>query len=676
MNRVPSVGLQRSAVFASVVISLIAGFMFYQSQDEKIPFGSHSFLTVGGFGNGVSKGDAARILAQTARDTHVNLTKVAVDPQSSLGDRLLLTFVGDRRTFEQNWPAGVYPSFSKSIATRLANPDEVDVIDLRGAYASDAPELRLTAVSAALTRAGVLSRVERVSTLQPVYALLRSPLMPSLLGMLAALVVVIAYSVTHRQKIYAVKSLTGQSDARIFLHEVGVLAVTFAGSMAIASLPGVAALWFYNHLQQFTSFLRVEILILGLHAAIILVILAFAFVGSRGTDIAGALKGRRPLRNLAVFSVIAQSISFILIFVVASVTVQLIIDARSDHDSAEEWRSARDYVTVSFAARTEQDFQAEMRGFGQLARGSENDGELILAYQPPAPVGGSHGVGPYEGNSLIVNPRFLHEQSIVSVSGQTIEADHLKPGEVMLLIPQQREGDIDSIAGQYKDWVEFQRSQSGEASAGAITVTALVTKPGQRIFNYGGTYSRPQISQMDPVVAVISTAAGTLYDNFLISAASTGNVLFTDPTRLQAQIASSGLATEISSVDRASEQALDLLTQKDAKLRAYFFVLFFALLVLLFSNSILASVYCDRFKQVVFQKFMHGFSFIRTHIVFVTASLIWTLLLVIGSEALFHIEVGIAWAVATIVLLANLACEIAFTHLFQRRFRGDFVKRY
>lgn len=676
MNRLLSVGLLRSAVFASLALSLIACFLFYESQDEKIPYGSHSFVSITGIDDGLSKTEATDVIMQTVRDFKVNLTKVTVDPESVNGDRLLIAFVGDERAFHQNWPDGDYPSFSGSLETRVAYPRDLGITDLRGGYASDAAEVRLAAVASALTQAGVLTQIEHVSTAQLFSSMIGSPLMPALFGMLAALVVVIAYSVTHRQKIYAIKGLHGQADVRILVHEIGRLAADFGASIAVLGAIGIAFLGFYNQFHQAGPFLGLVLQVLGIHGAILISIQLFAFVGSRTDDIVGVIKGRRPLRNLAVFSVIAQSISFILVFLVASITVQLVADTRSDREFAAKWQAASDYVTVSFTARTEEEFQSAMPRFGNVVRDSDTEGTVVLAYQPPVPIGQSEGYGPYNGNSLVVNSRYLREQTVLGNKGERILPDEVHAGQILLLVPEQLESQLGAITSEYLAWAQFEREigDSASDSYSDIDVSTVVTESGQELFNYGGTFARPQISQQDPVVAVVSMTPGMLSDSFLISAASTGNILFADPENLNQQITTSEL--DIASVDRASDRALAHLAERDAALRAYLLVVGFALLVLLFSTSILTSVYCDRFKQTIFQKFVHGFPFLRTHGAFLGTSLVWSAVLIVVSMTVTGLNSEFAFPVSAIVIVVNLVCGVAFALLFQRRFRGDFIKRY
>ena len=677
MNRFLSVGLLRSAVFASVALSLIACFLFYQSRDEQIPFGSRSLLSISGIDDRLTKAEAAEIVVGTAQKFQINLAKVTVDPEAADPARLLVVFVGNRTTLQENWPGSTYPSFSRSIDTRIVFSPDLGSLDIRGAYVSDATETRADAAARALTAAGVWTQVENISTAQVLTALVGSPLIKALFGMLAALVVVIAYSIAHRQKVYALKRLHGQSQAKIALSELGSLASIFVGSAVVLAIPGLLFLWLYNDLRQAGPFLWLCAQVLGVHAAVLAVILLFAFVTSRTDDIVNVVKGRRPLANLAIFSVIAQSVSLVLIFLLAAATVQLLTDTRSNRDFAARWQPARDFVTVNFTARTEDEFQSAMPRFGELVRESDEVGTMILAYQPPpAPPGFSAQIGPLDGNSLLVNPRFLEEQKIFSKDGERILTLDQPTAQILLLVPEQLEPQVATIENTYIEWAKFERTIQGADPDVKISLTTVFTRSGQKIFNYGGTFARPQIAQADPVVAVVSADSGVMSDSFLISAATTGNILFTDPAELADRVAEIHLGQDIASVDRASEQALTYLAERDGQLRASTLVAAFTLLVLLFSNAILASVYCDRFRQVSFQKFVHGFPFIRRHALFVSLSLAWSALLIGVSASVNAISFDVVLPVSAVVVLANLGCAVMFALMFERRFRGDSVKRY
>lgn len=662
-----------------MLLALVTAFFFYKVEDESVPYGTREYFNVTSIAGSLNKGDTIELLELAAQDNHVNIYKVMADPANVGHSRLLFSFVGDSASYRSYLGAGDYPYFSASYKTTIYSHTRITTQDMRGGYYTTADDKITSRIIEALRENGITASIEQGDRTY-VYdaAFGNTPLMPILVAALMGLLLAIGYSTTYHRKIYTIKSLHGYGDSRILLGEVGALSRFYAISASIILVVGAMFLVWYNQLHQISSF--------GLYVAIALLVLYIFLIGSQLLAFAirpqshaiQILKGQRPLAFLGILSCVVQAVMLVLIFSVLSSTMQNFQSTRADQKQYSHWLDAREYVSLRFSSTlSENDFQAFMPRFGSLFRSQEKQGHAVLSYHPVGAVGDTEQIGPGTGNSMIVNNPFLRQQTVVSESGQRIVDLPESSDRMYLLVPVTDKLVAEGVRKQYEQWASFQIDQQmHENNRYKIDVTVLYTKAGQDIFNYGGTFLMDGMSQRDPIIAVVPAASKILSSDFYVSSATQGSILFSDAQEISAQLHVDDLDKYILSIDTVSDYALSALDQRLVELRLEVLSILIAFSVLALSSTILASVYCDRNKQALFIKYIHGWSFHQTHAVYLILNLGGGSVLLLIAACAGRIVSISGYIAALSVLGANFAFSAVVVQSFQRQFRGDFIKRY
>lgn len=677
MNIRAAKAVSNVAVVFALALLLATCFAVYRTLDEKIPYGARSFFSVNAITATTSKTDVVRSIDALAQEFDINLMKVTADPADLAGGRLIYAFVGDPERYETYLGGGTYPSFSAAVQTAVRSPDDIGTQDLRGAYASTADFETTFQIAQRLTRLGVVASVEQVDVDSLVLSIIAdSALAPVIVAMMLGLLLAMGFSAVQRRKMHTIKALHGQGAARVLGSELLRLLAVLGVATATLVPFGLVLLYFYNGAHQLGAFASlVGRALLGFLVALMVIeILAFA-LSPRFHEIA-IINGRRPLAYVGALSAVTHAIGLLLVFSVLSSSFGLLLANRAAQEQASKWEEASTVVSVSFAARSEEEYQAAMPGFGEVVRLLEAQGQAIVAYPPRVPANEIEGHGPDHGNSLVVNNAFLDRQPVFSADGERIVDLEELPDEIYLLVPSSLRDDAAELTRQYGEWAQFQREQAGGPGEQPVGITLIFTKTGQDVFTYGGSFSREQSSQLDPVIAVVPASSGVLSNSYYLSIASSSSILFSDAAHLERELAARELGKYIFSIDSTSDLALHQLNARESELRIYLFVLPLLLLVLVYAEVILASVYCEKRRHAIFLRHLHGWSFVRTHAPYLALNVAADAALLLGALFAGSLTPGLPVAGAIALVLLNAALTIFVVRLFQASFRADFIKRY
>lgn len=667
------------AIVAYVVVVAAVAFLYQEATDNETPVGTRSLFRIDSVPDDVPKRDLLEAINNAAVTNMVNIYKISPDPDNVDNGRILFAFVGDEASFFDDQEPWVYPSFSATFKTTLLSYDSITTQDLRGTYAADAEIGAAGLILEELRSQGLGISLEPVSQGSILAAVLfgGNATGPVLVVAIVGLVVGTSYYASRRFTVYTLRTIHGRSTGRAIGDEYANTALIYVIALLSCGVAGTLALLSYNQLHQFGSYLATVSALMLAGFGIILGSQSATFLVMRRRAASETLKGRRPLVFLASVSIVAQLIALAVGFPTISATVLSATALAADSKLDTRWIAARTFVAVRFSGtNTPEDLQAITPRFGELAKQAESHGDLILSRPPSAPIGELAGYGPYSGNSLIVNNRYLDEQLLTTSTGGRIHDLPEWDGGIYLLVPQGLRSTIDAIVAEYGEWAEFQRSLESEVSpATELEIRVVELAPGQEVFNYGANPFQRHVVQRNAVVAVVPASANILSDDFYLAAASSAGVIFTNPNALEEALASADLESHITSVDSISDLALAERTSRLSELRLQIASLIMLGLTLMLAVSVLTSVYCDRNRQRLFVEAIHGRAFIAMHgeYFLFTAGLAGVVLLVLVSVGSV---VSLASFGACLVALALLlSATVLLTWLNQRRLNVESLMR-
>lgn len=607
-------GILIFAIVAFALVSSAIAFAYQETADNNVPIGTESVFRINEISVDKPKSAVIGTIQALAVQQKRNIYKMAPDPENVHNGRILFAFIGDQASFIGDPETWKYPSFSTSFETTLIPHTQITTQDMRGLYATNIDEASFAPLLGELKNSGVGASIEPVPTSMILGGVLfgETSAGPVLIVTFVGIFLAAAFYASRRFAVYSIRHVHGRSKLLALLDEYAVNGKLYCSVVLVCGAGVLASLSSYNRLVQGTAYLAtVGLLILG-GAAVVLLGQAAAFLIMSRWQTAEIIKGRRPLVFLTLASVAAQLITLAVCFPTISAGVQTIASIARDSRLDAKWLAAKSFVTVSFSGtNTPTDLDAITSRFGELAKKEEQSGRLIVS----KPADGTAGYGPYTGNSLIVNNRYLSEQDILSSDNQRIAPLPEADGKLYLLIPESLRDRTAAIVAESTEWALFQQSLEPGAGANrsAPEVSVIETAPGQEVFTYGSNPSQTQVSQFDPVIAVVPASSGILSSGFYLSAASSGAVLFTDTSKLGGQLAAVGIAQNVSSMDSVSDRALAERNSRLVKARILAISLILFAVMLLVVGAVLTRVYCERSRQRLFVEAVHGKAFAAMH---------------------------------------------------------------
>lgn len=610
-------GILIFAIVAYAFVSAAIAFAYQETADNQFPVGTSTVLRVNEITADASKSSIINAIQTLAVDHKQNIYKISPDPAHVDSGRILFAFVGDESTFIGGSESWKYPSFSKSFTTTLLPHSEITTQDMRGLYTSNVDSASFAPLLRDLQKAGIGASLEQVPNSMIFGNVLfgETSSGPVLIATLVALLLASAFYASRRFSVCSIRYIHGRNRPTAVLDEYFTTLKLYLSVILVCGAALLASLYFYNQLTQGAEyFSTVGLLLLGGIVAILAGQSATFLIMARWPT-SEIIKGRKPLVYLTLGSVAAQVITLAVCYPTISDGVQTAASITRDARFDTQWLEAKSFVTVRFSGtNTPEDLQSITSRFGEVARTEEKNDRLVVAKPSSSGFEGPAGYGPYTGNSLIVNNRYLSEQDIQSSQGGRIEHLPEKDGRIYLLIPQQLKGQIPAIVDEYTSWAEFQRSLEGaKEDYRALQISVIETAPSQEIFNYGSNFSQTQISQVDPVIAVVPASSGILSNDFYLSAASSGAILFTNTSILQSALADAEIGTHVTSIDSVSDRALAERNDRLLKARILAVSLLLFVTMLLIVGVVLTRVYFERNRQRLFIEAVHGKRFASMH---------------------------------------------------------------
>jgi hypothetical protein len=589
----------KASVALAVAVSVLAAFLFVRTSDEAFPVGTRSVLTVWDLGDDVGRHEAVATISAAADRHGIALFKDVLEVDGATTVRVLSQLGETEET------AGSYPDFSRSTSTRRAAREAVSAAEVHGQYDSPATLHELDAVAAELRGLGMDVSTSEVSLMgKLLWAASEAPLLPSVLSVGIVIVIGALHWTETRRRRDAVlvchgagpTAPTRRNARRVFLYFV--LATTVALAVSVPVLDS------YNGLAQWPRFARAALAATSLAAASFVVVFVMAGLRAAAVGPQPGIDRRPPAARAVVVSTAAHSLCLLLTIGILGSGHQALDDLGAGRLEAARWGQAQEWSTVAFHSSAAEG-DASVEAFAAIAREEQDRGQLLIVVHPVGPFEGN---GPDHGNSLTVNPRFLHEEDVRDAHGRRIEASALDPGALTLLVPPAAAHDEAALIEDWASWAAWESSDEGKGRepAQAVKIDVVALEPGQSVFNFGTMPLDLRSSQTDPVVAVLPSARDVVSSNWLMSAMTSSGVLFSDRASVDRRLAGAGLTDQIGSIDRAADVAAVRTSLQERSLITVLAVALLTVLTAATSAIVLAGIVADRGRRRDVLRHVHG----------------------------------------------------------------------
>jgi hypothetical protein len=549
------------------VIVLVIGLSFLVTRvlDDLAPAGSTDVITV--WDQSASPSDQfQKLVARTAEAHDMTVMKeVRTESGSAVVRREYVANPAAARSFRL--ADHDVTGFDPSLVTRLLPLSDLPSNRINGMYLTDAGTTAANRFAASLGDEGVTVTVHPLSPL-PLSLWVASEIPAVPLG--AAVLLVVAVGVVawqaSRRKIVAITASLGRTRATSIRRDAAAVALGMTAAGAVGITLTASVLLVIDGVARVDLFVAVTAAGVALTTGFAVLVVVLSAVVARASITRG-IDGARPWRSVLTVSIVSNVLVLALASSAATTAQETITLAHEDATERSAWRSSLDDVRLSFFS-SNADLDAAESALAATFTSLDGAGAVILADHVVVPDRDSH--APDDGNVLLVNAEYLDAQTIRSPSGARVTPTTLDSRAMTLLTPEGvRVSDGDKRA--WRRFLRFQRSNSAhpETIPTDIELRTLPTAT-HRVFTYATDDLRSTSVQRDTVIAVIPSATPSMSENLIVSDMTSGEVIFTDPELLRADLAAHDLTKSVAMVeplrdavsyrsvviDRASRQAL------------------------------------------------------------------------------------------------------------------------
>lgn len=432
----------------------------------------------------------------------------------------------------------------------------------------------------------------------------------AIIAVLAVLCLLVIAGELSSTKRYGISRLHGASLKTVLAKELGSVGKSALKLTLVVLTLAVPTLLIYNNLSQLDNLLlNAGFFVLAAWSVILITHLCCATLTFFLVDLIAAIKGKlRGIPVLAIYYAVRIPLLAVLIITLVQTALLLHNNRQADTERAH-WESAAQLQNLNFSPTlTSGNRQAEKKFFdtvGSWITQNEKEGKLVLAFKKEYNIPGEK----TQGRLLLVNQAYLDRFDIVLATGEKLTAS---PSVIKFGIPEKLSADKQNIANEISASIEIALRDDQN-----LPVSLETLQNDQKIFIPGKTdeSGRRYESSLreDTLIAVMPQNA--LNSSELVSAATRGEVLFTDPASLESSLKAApevdryiGSFTSIATGFTESYAAANRKIATSTLLAAL-------LLAPLFATSLgLCSVYRNVRRNESRVKFLMGWSFPRIFI--------------------------------------------------------------
>lgn len=395
----------------------------------------------------------------------------------------------------------------------------------------------------------------------------------SLLAATALMVSLVLYWLSVKARGRALRALAGVSGWRIQYEDLtGFLVAVLIGALGVDVL---AVAW--TGFSQGWTFVPKYLSILATFDVIVLVAtMLFAVVMSAASWPGPAMLAKREpaVKSLRKVSMVLKGLTFVLVLAAVAPAFTAYTNARGSAEQQSHWKALADQVTISFQAGMGEDgFQKILPQVGDVVNDAEKKDAVALSYTFDEEALGGVKLGKYD-SLAILSPSWLRLMN----KGATGATPGLSPLPADQIPADVKQYLIDSLGLWTRD------KSSGEAALRKVSFYHFAEAGKLPLASGGGG---ELIFPKDAIVILVPDLHGTFNDDFLASAATTRNLVFTGLGPTQALVAQHGLQYK-TTVRYAAEEGV-LLAQFTAWFAWLQAVSLIALIIALVVSSLIAA---------------------------------------------------------------------------------------
>ncbi|WP_344212151.1 hypothetical protein [Nonomuraea bangladeshensis] len=609
----------------AITFSAVMAFSLVNRIDGDIIIGAKEVLRVADTENAPPGASATERLEKFARDSSINVGRMALD----LGDlrkRVLYLAVGDPGDDSADWLRDGYPAFNTDTDISVLPMAATTGLDSRGYYFLFGDHVDAGVIESfqeEIRSFGLTATVAPPLTMMTAYAIFvyGAPLQ-CFLAVCGAIICLVMLGVVFGCKSYGIHRLQGRGFAGVLGRDLKIIAAFGISSLSVSMLAAAGALFAYNRLHRFDFYLLIWFGILGLLVSLALVAHLLALLLAFRVNIPSAIKGEVPAKQaiVGIFGVRILSAGVALAIASALLVTWQVLDGKQE--GQEKFRAAGDAVRISFNGTLEQEGNRQFREVGAWIRQADRAGQAIVSHRGMlADFFPEH--APY-GEVLTVNDAYLARQEVRTQSGDRVLRDS-GANHVRVLVPPALMRDEERIARAMSNWVTTQSRRNGVPSSPVEISVALA---GQRLFTYGSgaaEVGNPLIS--DPIVVIVP-AARIFSDIGYAAYASQASIIFTESDLVENARRNGAFRTYINGVEPIALRAA--YEHRDMSVSFWFMLinLVIAVAVMMVSAIGMSHLYFQKNAQRIFAQNLFGWSAVRVHSRLLTAEVIATLLFV------------------------------------------------
>ncbi|MEV7012138.1 hypothetical protein [Streptosporangium sp. NPDC051022] len=597
----------KAALVVILLSSCVIAFSVLHRVDGDIIMGSDYALRVTDKQGQSNSDQAVREIAAFASRNRVNIARFVPDLHDAR-KRYLYLASGDPEAVSTRWKSSGYPSFNQDTVTEVRDIVESSNIDPRGYYYVFGSSDIIGALQVQFAELGLRTTLVPLLNVTTVLRLFFNQALQWLfLIICAAIISITGLSAIFNSKFYGIQRLHGRSFGQIILADLTQIAIFYVRATPLAALITTVFLYAYNKLNQVGVYAGLAVIFVALLLTLSFIIHVIAVALTFRISITGAIKG-----EIAAIWAILSSYTVRILAIVITFTVAVDVLASwqrldSQEKSQSQWTSAGGAVRILLNGALDKESDQQLTTVGRWIRQEDNKGRVVLAvrrklreFLQNAPV----------ADVLLINNTYLAKQNVLLESGERVSAlgDEKK---IRVLIPPAHDRNRARIVDGLSEWVSFMADLSG---AKKHDVVGLKMRAGQSLFTYGsGSASIRNPIVSDPIVIAIPSGSNLLPDKEYAAYATMASVVFLDPNDVYRARVDKRMAAYINGVQPISQRAAYEYQNSVRELNFQFGNLLITIVVILVTALGICLAYCRRNAQMIFVRFIHGWSFFSTY---------------------------------------------------------------
>lgn len=602
----------RLAWWIAALTAAVGALLILSALDIMAPLGIRATVQVAGPPPQVSSQTTVRAITDVAERHEVNIVKLVEDLHEPGTSRHLYAAVGNRQGASAAWLRSGYPAFATTIRTEVGPLSAIGDMDPRGVYyLYDGPADAATDMQQALAAQGYEVAVKTDYALSFMQWMVNEPFGIGLVIALLLCVMLVGSYAVMSAKGYAIQRLHGAGAATVIGRDLAAnAAATLAGWSVIVVACGVV-LYAYNHGAHWVAFAQLAIALFMVTAGCMAVAYLIGFAIALGSPMLTAIKGRLPQRlpSIAVYCIRIPA-TLLTVWSMAFACSAL-IGMQHQQQAQAAWQTAGDAVTMRLNPNLSVDEQdSYSRMTGEWLQTAESDGQMILAHEDELRFMAPPDAATPNAQVLLVNDNYLHQQTVVDDQGQRWTS---APSEtVLVMVPSTMDDAAEQSATQaIRQWVASQATMYGNP---VPAVSCVRGGTNQQLFGYGSNIPDSPTLFSDAMLVVVNADTGMLSASDYTAYASQGDVLLPDAQYALDGARNAGVADFVLAVSQASQQAADDYAALRSDLVVHAFNVVTAAAILIISAVAIAQIRVRERAQTIFARYVHGWSFARTHL--------------------------------------------------------------